>query len=172
MAIHDFRTQLRWSEAGSDEPFWNTVYRRAFPNLVNHMPCTGDTTSQRMGIDRLIHLSNGRTLAIDEKKRSVDRSDILLEYLSNDQTNAPGWIEKDLAIDYLAYAFMPSQRVYLFDWCLLRRAWQAYGATWKRCFPHISAQNKGYTTHSVAVPLVLVCARLTSVMMIQLEVKA
>lgn len=153
LPIHDFQEQLAQSELPADEAFWDNAYRKAFPNLVNHMPCPGDTQSQRMGIDRLILLANGRVLRIDEKKRYVTRDDVLLEYLSNDATGAPGWIEKDLVIDYLAYAFMPSRRVYLFDWCLLRRAWSHYRETWKKQYSIPPAQNKGYRTHSVAVPV-------------------
>ena len=73
--------------------------------------------------------------------------------MSVDTTGAPGWIEKDLAIDYLAYAFMPSRTVYLFDWLMLRRAWGQFGDEWKRKYKIPPAQNNGYKTHSVAVPI-------------------
>lgn len=141
------------------EAFWDAAYRCAFPNLVTHARCDGDTESQRMGIDRLLFLSNGQELRIDEKKRERDYGDFLIEYLSNDRTRAPGWIEKDLFIDYLAYAFVPSQKVYLFPWPLLRRAWHVYGDEWRRLarqnrdgFRQIVAHNQGYRTHAIAVP--------------------
>lgn len=153
MAIHDFKQQLEWSEEASDEPFWEAIYRKAFPNYVDSMLCSGNTTGQRRGVDRIVYLSNDSILRIDEKKRKKVYGDILLEYLSVDTTGAPGWIEKDLAIDYLAYAFMPTQRVYLFDWPMLRRAWGYYGEDWKAKYPDIPARNNGYTTHSVAVPI-------------------
>lgn len=168
MQVHDFRQKLRESQLASDEPFWLAVYRKAFPNMVNHMPCPGDTESQRMGIDRIVLLANGRTLAIDEKKRDKVRNDILLEYLSNDVTGAAGWIEKDLAIDYLAYAFMPTKRVYLYDWCMLRRVWNQYRDEWKRKYSIPPAQNKGYKTHSVAVPIDLLNRKVATATIIQL----
>lgn len=154
--IHNFNERLSWSERGSGEPFWNAIYRKAFPNLVSHMQCLGNTPSQRMGIDRIIHLSNGKNLSIDEKKRDKVYSDILLEYLSNDVTGAPGWMEKDLAIDYLAYAFMPTKVCYLFPWPMLRRAWLAYRDLWKDTYDHVPGKNEGYTTWSVAVPIKVV----------------
>ena len=89
--MHDFKAQLEYSEQASCEPFWGKIYHKAFPSLVNHMPCAGDTKSQRMGIDRSIFLSNGKTLYIDEKKRRKIRNDILLEYISEDTTNAPAF---------------------------------------------------------------------------------
>lgn len=153
--VHDFRERLAWSEQASAEPFWNAVYRKAFPNLVNHMQASGDTVSQRLGIDRVIILANGKTLYIDEKKRSREYGDILLEYLSNDTTGAPGWIEKDLAIDYLAYAFMQSQRCYLFPWPMLRRAWFAYCKQWQEQYEPVIASNRGYRTWSIPVPIMV-----------------
>lgn len=151
--IHDFATDLEFSNEASEEAFWDAVYRKAFPNLVNHMPCPGDFASQRMGIDRIILLSNGKTLAIDEKKRREVYDDVLLEYVSADTVNTPGWIEKDLAIDYLAYAFMPIQTVYLYPWPQLRRAWLHNKPDWLRTYKTISANNGSYRTLSVAVPL-------------------
>lgn len=174
--VHDFNEQLAYSEQISCEPFWNAVYRKAFPNMVNHMLCSGDTQGQRMGVDRIVYLGNNLTLAIDEKKRKKDYGDMLLEYVSVDKTGAPGWAAKDLAIDYLAYAVMPSKQCHLFPFQLLRRVWNAYGDEWiavatenerklKECregklsgyksngYRLVVTPNKDYNTLSVAVPM-------------------
>ena len=154
MKVHDFKERLAFSESASHEGFWSSVYEKAFPNLVFQKLCSGKCQGQYLGIDRVIQLSSGRTLYIDEKKRSGDYSDIFLEVISNDRTGAPGWIEKDLQIDYLAYAFLPSRRVYLFNWPMLKRAWQHFRETWKQKYtPHIQAQNAGYRSVGVAVPI-------------------
>lgn len=150
--IHDFRERLEYGERSGHEPFWDAVYRKAFPNLVCHMTTGRDNKAQRIGVDRVLLLDNGRTLYIDEKKREKDYPDILLEFLSNDRTNAPGWIEKDLALDFLAYAFMSSKTVHLFPWLMLRRAWRHYRDEWLLKYPEVKAQNKTYATFSVAVP--------------------
>lgn len=168
LAVHDFKKQLAYSETASDEPFWDAVYRKAFPNMVNHMVCSGNTHSQRIGIDRLILLASGRVLSIDEKKRREEYDDILLEYVSVDTTGAPGWIEKDLAIDYIAYAFMRSRRVYLFDWLALRRAWSHYKSAWLGKYPKVTAQNNGYKTLSLAVPIDVVRTAVSTATVIQL----
>ena len=151
--VHDFQRELVFSQEASDEPFWDAVYRKAFPNMVSHTLCTGNNEAQHQGIDRIVLLANGRVLKIDEKKRRETRKDILLEYVSVDTTGALGWIEKDLPIDYLAYAFMDRKRVYLWDWCMLRRAWIAYKADWLSRYKIPPAQNNGYKTLSVAVPI-------------------
>ena len=167
--IHNFNERLAWSEQASTEPFWDAVYRKAFPNLVNHMQCLGDTQSQRQGIDRIIHLSNGKTLYIDEKKREKDYGDILLEYVSVDTTGAPGWMEKDLSIDFLAYAIMPRQRVYLFPWTILRRVWLLYGDGWKTKYGTKRSPNRGYWTLNVPVPTQVLFKTIWSMSMIDVS---
>jgi hypothetical protein len=169
---HDFTAEREFSETAGSEPFWDAVYRQAFPNLVAHMPCPGDFASQRMGIDRVLLLSNGKTLAIDEKKRREVYTDILLEYISVDTTQAPGWMEKDLAIDFLAYAFMPTQRVYLLPWPILRRAWLHYGAEWKRKFRSVPGKNPTYTTWSIAVPIGVLLQAVSNAQIVQLPPEA
>ncbi len=152
----DFHADMDWSLAGGDEPFWSAVYRKAFPNLVGVELCS-DIPRQKQGIDRLLHLSNGKTLTVDEKKRDRVYSDILLEVLSNEEYNTPGWVEKDLSIDYLAYAFMPIRRCYLFPWPMLRRAWFQYGGKWRTEYKPKRAQtqvgNSIYHTVNVPVPI-------------------
>lgn len=170
MRQHDFVERLAYSERASHEPFWDAVYRKAFHNMVNHMPCPGDAASQRMGIDRLVFLANGKTVAIDEKKREGVYGDIYLEYISVDTNNTPGWIEKDLAIDYLAYAFMPIQRVYLFPWDVLRRAWLRFGNRWKAVYACRSAQNNGYKTWGVCVPISVVQSAVRTAAIIDVDV--
>jgi len=165
---HDFIKEKEWSEAQGDEPFWKAVYQKAFPNMVNMMPCPGNFASQRMGIDRIILLSNGKTISIDEKKRRETRKDILLEYLSNDQTRALGWIEKDLSIDYLAYAFMPAKTCYLFDWPILRLTWMRFKTDWLKLYTIPPARNNGYNTYNVAIPIHVLMGSVSNTRMIQL----
>ena len=152
---HDFRERLDWSESQKDEPFWDAVYQKAFPNIVNHMPAPGDVASQRMGIDRVVFLANGRSVLIDEKKRGKEYDDILLEYISVDTTGAPGWIEKDMAIDFLAYAFIPSRRCYLYSWPLLRQAWEANKERWLTLYRPVIARNRDYSTYSLPIPILV-----------------
>lgn len=158
-ATWDFQKNLSFSEAASEEPFWKAAYTAAFPSFAGFLPNPNDNAAQRLGIDRVVLLNSGQVLRVDEKKRRQDYGDFCLEYESNSKTKVPGWIEKDLAIDYLAYAFMPSRRVYFFPWHLLQRAWNENKAEWKQfaCFGSfgfrfVEAKNNGYVTSSVAVP--------------------
>ena len=170
---HDFQERLKMSQKASDEPFWENVYSRAFVGYVGNLPVLGDSPAQRLGIDRFVVLSSGKELRIDEKKRETVYPDILLEYLSNDQTGAPGWVEKNLPIDYIAYAFMPVKRVHLYPWQQLRLAWVKYGPAWQKNYTKVPAKNDGYTTWSVAVPIAVLDDAIREASVIQLgSVKA
>jgi hypothetical protein len=166
--IHDFNERLQFSLEASCEPFWEAVYNKAFPTMTD-LKTIDDLSKQRLGIDRVVFLENGKEIYIDEKKREKVYSDILLEYISVDTTGAPGWMEKDLAIDYIAYAFMPTQRVYLFPWDFLKRAWDHYKEKWLADYEHIPGYNSNYTTWSVAVPISILQKAVTTATVIQLS---
>lgn len=172
IAPRDFRSDLDYSLAASTETFWEAVYRKAF---INMLACeqVSDLDQQKRGIDRIIYLANGHTLTIDEKKREREYQDILLEYTSNHERNTPGWIEKDLAIDYLAYGFMQSRRCYLFPWPMLRRAWLRFGSEWRKKYrPVVAATWVGgnsYHTISVPVPIAVLQRAITTATVIDVS---
>jgi len=149
--IHDFNERLIYSFKSSDEDFWEKVYRKLFPTMTS-MTLETDLDMQRQGVDRLVFVESGRFYTIDEKKRSKEYNDILLEYISVDTTGALGWIEKSLRIDFLAYAFMQSKKCYVFPFPLLQKAWREHKEEWMEEYPKITAENVGYNTHSLAIP--------------------
>lgn len=112
-----------------------------------------DGWAQRGGIDRLIVLASGKQVLVDEKVRYKEYDDIALEYWSSRERKIPGWVAKDLACDYIAYAFVNSQRCYLLPFLQLRKAWAEHHRQWVGRFPKVEAANDGYTTVSVAVPI-------------------
>lgn len=150
--IHDFAESLAKSQAQADAPWWINVYREAFPNLASAVNVRDDGWAQRGGIDRVLTLTSGKTLSVDEKVREEDWPDILLEYWSDFARRIPGWVAKDLACDFIAYAFVPSRTCHLLPFQTLRRAWRLNCKDWVRDFRRVEAHNNGYTTVSVAVP--------------------
>jgi hypothetical protein len=160
--VHDFTERLAWSEKHADEVFWSAAYKQFFPSMINAMQASGDYPTQRLGVDRLVYLNNDRIVRIDEKKREKEYSDIALEFVhttgkshmsKRKAQNYQGWMEKNLVIDYIAYSFMPSKRVYFLDWLILRRAWMENKDEWKQKYFISHAPNRGYFTHSVCVPI-------------------
>lgn len=159
--MNDFIQDLKWANDEKLTPFWEAIYYEFFPDVLSISGTIESMDLQKMGVDRVVHLENGKRFLIDEKIRKSDWPDILLEYKSAAEYNTPGWIEKPLSIDYLAYAFCPSQTCYLFDWVSLKRVWRYYGEKWKKEYPTILAKNEGYTTLSVAVPISVLCDKIS-----------
>jgi hypothetical protein len=167
--VHDFKKELAFSEKASHEPFWQAVYKKAFPDMVWNQLCPGKIQGQYLGIDRVVYLRSGKTLNIDEKKRKKDRNDFFLEYESKGpKYQAIGWMEKDLQIDYLAYAFMPSKRCYILPWQLLRKVWIEHKNEWFKKYEKKPGKNDGYDTWGLCVPIFAVTSRIKEGLFIQI----
>jgi hypothetical protein len=140
------------SERHADSDWWLDTYRRAFPRLRSAVSVRQDGWAQRGGVDRVITLACGRTYTVDEKVRSEDWNDILLEQWSDEDRRVPGWVQKPLACDFIAYAYAPSGVCYLLPVVPLQRAWRQHGRLWIREYGQRRAQNPGYVSVSVPVP--------------------
>ena len=170
--MHNFQDSLTLSQEQADAPWWDEVYMRAFPSIAESVCVRSDGWAQRGGIDRLIVLESGKTITVDEKVRQIDYEDILLEYWSSFERRTPGWVAKDLACDFIAYAFIPSQRCYLLPFQTLRLAWKNNCHDWVAKYRKVEAKNKGtppYTTVCVAVPINVLMAALTDAILVTWE---
>jgi len=163
--VHDFKQCLEYSHSQSDQNWWGEVYKKAFPSLIAFHDMRHDGWWQRGGIDRLLILP-GRTVAVDEKVRTRDYGDILLEYWSVYEQKKPGWAVKDQACDFIAYAIQPTKRCYLLPFHTMRLAVTKYGRRWLDEYGWTTAQNHGYTTKSVAVPTDVLMSALGDVMLV------
>ena len=152
MTVHNFARSLAASNEQADNPIWFDVYTKAFPSLESIACVRQDGWAQRGGIDRVLVLGSGKTLSIDEKVRKKDYGDILLEVYSDYERRIPGWVAKDLACDYIAYAVIPSKVCYLLPFHALRRAWQTNRREWWRNYLIPPANNGTYNTVNVAIP--------------------
>lgn len=170
---HNFAASLALSHEYEDAPWWPEVYAKAFPGYRTSVSLREDGWAQRGGIDRVITLKSGKTISVDEKVRSKDWGDIALERWSDRSRKTPGWVQKDLACDFIAYAFVPSQRCYLFPFVTLRAAWVLEGRKWCELaeeklggFSVVLAENKGYTTESIAIPTEILLASIRQAMVV------
>lgn len=164
--MHSFDDDLAFSHSQADAPWWSAVYQTAFPDLAAMVSVRKDGWAQRGGIDRVLTLESGKTLYVDEKVRREDWPDFALEYWSDKDKRVPGWVAKDLACDYIAYAFVPSATCYLLPFQELRRAWRLNRQMWVGTYTKVVSENPSWTTISVAVPRDVVLSALSSVMRI------
>lgn len=164
---HDFHASLAFSNSFIDAPWWMDIYRKAFPTLISAVPVRNDGWAQRGGIDRVITLACGRTYTVDEKVRMNDWPDILLEQWSDEERRKPGWVQKPLACDFIAYAFAPSRRCYMLPVALLQRAWRLNGRQWIEAHGQRRARNVGYVSTNVPVPLGELAEALLQAMLVE-----
>jgi hypothetical protein len=156
--VHDFDESLRKSHEQADAPWWEEVYRQAFPTMTGMRDVRKDGHAQRGGVDRFVDLRDGTSLKIDEKVRFQVYSDIFIEYYSNLERKTPGWaVNEDLSTDFIAYAFVPSGECYLFPYQILRRCAKDHWNEWferfgKREVPNRLPNGSSYTTVGIPVP--------------------
>lgn len=160
----NFQDDLAYSHAQSDQPFWGEVYRQAFPDMETMSNVRKDCLAQRGGIDRIILTKSGRVWTIDEKARRKVYDDILLEYVSNDRTQAPGWVVKELMCDFIAYAQVPVRKCFLLPVLSLQRAWQLRGKHWLEIYGTRTAWNNDYCTLNCPVPYSELMRRMSEAM--------
>lgn len=149
---NDFKEDLKFSHDAEELKIWSGIYSKAFPSCKTKNN-REDGQLQRVGIDRTIVLASGKAIYVDEKIRRKDYGDILLEYISNDKHQTPGWVCKPLFCDYIAYAVLPTKMCYLLPVPQLQKAWSENGESWKATYFISKAENEGYNTISVCVPV-------------------
>jgi hypothetical protein len=154
---HQFKESLAKSHAAEDNPIWEQIYRRAFPDfeaMVNHRQ---DGPHQRAGIDRSVIMTNAKQILIDEKARYKNEitgkiyDDILLEVYSDEKRQTEGWVTKPLLADYIAYAILPLGKCYLLPVIQMQKAWKEHGKKWRKEYREVRAQNNGWVTLSCPV---------------------
>ena len=159
--INDFNNDNDF--AGSDPV--NEMFEKAYKMLLGEriksieLAEQGACESQFAGIDRILHLHD---ITFDEKVRRGVWSDILLEYISNDTTMTPGWIEKDLKCNSIAYGFLQTGTVYILKFEKLKSIWNDNKEQWKKEFREIKAKNNDYYTISCAVPIEILLKKMGS----------
>lgn len=156
IVVHDFQAKLAESNTLSDEDSWIGFYERVWPGqIVCSVRIDKDSVFQRWGVDREIKLVTGQQFTVDEKKRTKDYGDMLIEewsqfYGERDTRNKVGWTrDRAKRCDFVAWAVVPSGKCWLIPFDLLRRTTHAYLGDWKKAagtrYPSIS-QNRNYQT--------------------------
>ena len=152
---------------------WEEIYRQAFPAFACMNDVRNDGWAQRGGIDRVIVLSSGKTVTVDEKIRRRSYADFCLEYKHDfyDGHSERGWVAKDLACDFIAYGWEPLGVAYLLPFHQLRRAWRDNAKAWVGQF-HISrAENGRYVSIGCCVPVQTLLSAIADAMRVEWKPK-
>lgn len=144
--MNNFEKQLETSE----EKERVKLIRNALEQQLGELPFDVETNldQQYSGIDRYYGI-----YPIEYKIREKYYGDILLEIISNNRTNSPGWIERDLSCKFFLYAWFPVSKVITFVYASLRQAWLDNKEEWLIKYKKKWAPNAGYYTISIPIPL-------------------
>lgn len=163
--MHKFENSHRREQKTSREPFVSIAYEKYVADV--YLKGIIDTQwiqngRQERGIDKILTLSDGSKLAIEEKFRYRGYNDIALEIYSSFENKAPGWAVKEIEADIVAYWIVPDHRVLIFNSNQLRSVlrehrteWERLAATRQNGFRYADAKNPTYTTRSLCVPLIV-----------------
>ena len=152
---NDFQDSMKIGNNSELDKIWQSVYQEFFPtmkDIIKGNKCY--CYSQIKGIDKIIYLENGNMITVDEKVRINDHGDIALEYISNDYTNALGWVEKQMFCNYIAYMILFSREVHFLDYQKLKIAWEKNKEEWFKLYSYkiVKARNEYYYTLSLPIP--------------------
>lgn len=159
MTVHSFDQNLSTSKNDAESDFWLRLYRERWPSLVA-IRSEAVLSLQKLQVDRWLYFDVGSPIWVEEKVRDKDYGDILLERWSDRDRRIPGWVQKRSLADYFAYVIKPTERAYIINYPELQALWWRLGRAWinkaeKKVAPFkiCLAENFGYTTESVAVPV-------------------
>lgn len=127
-----FQNDLARSNSPATTEWWTALHKKAFgPNYI-YSRLERDLERQKVGIDRVVSLTQCRTITLEEKTDYTTYQNIPLEVFSTscDTFTTPGWIEKPLASTVFAYGFHKFNTAYYFSTPDLLKAWQTHKTEW------------------------------------------
>lgn len=111
MNRHESHCAKDIEDSQKGEPLFDKFYKLAWGDRFHDVvSLSGSMEAQDKGIDRIVIDAAGDVHKIDEKLRGAHYDDIALEWKHSDSYDV-GWVEKDLEIDLIAYAFQYSVQV-------------------------------------------------------------
>ena len=148
--VFNFQKSLRASQTNEAMPYWKDIYKKIWPDFGCAVDILINGWAQRAGYDTIITLHSGTVIKIEKKIDHTPHENFFLEYLVDGK---PGWIEKDLDCDFIAYAFQSRGECYMLPYQLLRLAWRMNREVWKEEHTMRPVNNGTFKAIGAAVPV-------------------
>ena len=172
--LNIFQNQLNDSYDKELNDMMNAFYKKFFTNVENirvHDIKSGDKETktedkkkQKQGVDKTLQMNDGSTILVEEKFREPKYwpnrlTDILLEYISIDTKDIPGWVYTSKS-DYLVVLYknpleINESEVYVFPFKAIRKWVKTHNDEFMKC-KDIVATNTNWRTISKEVPLEMI----------------
>jgi hypothetical protein len=157
---NDCKTNLNQSNRDQKHPKIQEVIRTMFPGCTQIEYHDDDLEKQAVGVDASVFTEEEYQVEIKLRYRNSRSGrvydDLLIEYVSNDVSDAPGWIEKETHSDYFLYLIPEGGRGYKLPVGAMQAIWRHLGEKWKRAYKTLKAPNRQYNTLNVPVPWIAV----------------
>jgi|TARA_Y100000310_G_scaffold96219_1_gene93983 hypothetical protein len=140
---YDFKTQFVSGKA--DEAKLDKFFSRWYEII----PVNRD--AERKGVDRIFtHKDDGRKYVVEYKadSKAAETGNVFIETISVDTAKKPGWAYTSYAQLLIIY-IPPTGQVYVCHLSVIKGLLEA----WKKQYKTTSAQNDGYKTWGILVPL-------------------
>jgi hypothetical protein len=147
---NEFYRDLEYSLDPARNETYDKFYYEQFPQL-ELVKSVEDLTEQSKGIDKILCFPNGNKVKVEEKTRTKDFNDILLELYSNYSEKKLGWLFTCQS-EYLMYYIEPSKKAYILPMQLLRMVWKNNHIEWQKKYKTTQAKNKNYASLNIAIP--------------------
>jgi len=152
--IHSFKRNLEYSNRKEKRDFFDLQYKSMFP-LLKEVEVVSDQERQKYGIDVVLHFKDGMKFTFQEKTRTKNYNDILLELYHIDHfygNKTFGWLYGRQS-DFIAYD-SNQEAFYIFPFAPLKMAWEIHKDQWLKIYgPLIKAPNQNYDTYSIPIPV-------------------
>ncbi len=138
---HNFANSKHVAQGHERSEWYRQLLRQAWPcgGVVRY---NDDLALQERGVDVTLELNDGRSIILDNKFREKVWDDFALEFMSDQENNKAGWIERDLICDFIGYWFVPTQHGFLLPWAQLKPAWNKNRETWKTGYGVVPVRNR------------------------------
>ena len=140
---YSFAQQLRQGEAY--EARLDTFFR-----AQGFQVATVSREDQRRGIDRILRRNDGYTVTVEYKADALAgrTGNAFVETVSVDAAGKAGWAHTSQA-QLLIYLVVEPETIY----CIWMHRLRAMLRRWEQRYRQVAAQNEGYRTHGLLVPL-------------------
>lgn len=151
--IRNFKEDLEMTENEDLDNLMNNFYLSKVKNISKVKKVNYDKypNLQKLGVDRVVLLKNGKKLLIEEKFRFNVYNDIFIETHSSD--NKLGWIKKESRTDILVYYIIPLNTIYVFDFRKLKIKFNKWNTEWLLRYGYTRSKNKNYTSKGICIPI-------------------
>jgi hypothetical protein len=143
MAVFNFNDQMRQGDQAE-------VFLDSFFAAKGYSIAHASRDQQRQGIDRLLTNPQGKESTVEYKADSAAArtGNAFIETVSVDASGKMGWALTARA-DILVYYVPPNGTIYVIPFKTIQ--WEL--PRWIRDYPPRHAQNNGYATHGIIIPL-------------------